>query len=76
MANDKVYPKGISVFNPRQGAPTFVKGTAVITLEELNDWASQNAQYLSDYKGQAQLKLNILEGDNGLYITVDTYKKA
>lgn len=75
MANDKVYPKGIRVFNPRQGAPTFVKGTLVITLEELQNWASQNPDYLSDYQNQAQLKLNILEGDNGLYLTVDTYKK-
>lgn len=65
----------IRAFNPRQGAPTFVKGTMVITLEELQNWASQNPDYLSDYKGQAQLKLNILEGDNGLYLTVDNYKK-
>ena len=72
---DKIYPKGVRVFAPRQGAPSFVKGAVVITPNELIAWLRDNPDYLSDYKDQKQLRLDLLEGKDGLYVTVNTYKK-
>lgn len=71
---DKIYPKGISVFSPRQGAPDFVKGTVVITVADLMAWVNENKQHLSDYNGKAQLKLDLLSGEKGLYVSVNTFK--
>jgi hypothetical protein len=68
------YPKGIRVFNPKAGAKPFVKGSIVITPNELLDFCQANKDLLSEYKDQPQLKLDLLEGDNGLYLTVNTYK--
>lgn len=70
------YPKGIRVFNPHAGSKAFVKGSIVIAPNELLDFCENNKELLSEYKGEPQLKLNLLEGDNGLYLTVDTYKKS
>lgn len=71
---DKIYPKGIRVFSPRQNAPSFVKGSIVITTEELSQFIKENSEHLTDYQGKKQLKLNILENSKGLYVTVDTWK--
>lgn len=73
--SDKVYPKGVRVFNPRQGAPVFVKGSIVITPNELYKFLKENEHLMTEYKNEKQIKLNLLEGDNGLYLVVDTYKK-
>ena len=70
----KVYPKGIIVFNPNEKAPSFVKGTIVISPNQLTEWLEQNPDHVTDYKGEPQLKLQLLEGDKGLYVIVDTYK--
>lgn len=70
-----VYPKGVRAFNKRQGAPEYVKGSLVISINELAKFMNENPDYVSMYKDEPQVKLNILEGDNGLYLTVDTYKK-
>lgn len=74
MAEKKVYPGGVKVFPPRQGSPSFVKGAMVITPNELVKWLKENPEYLSDYKDQKQLRLDILEGKDGLYVAVNTYK--
>jgi len=71
---DKVYPKGIRVFKPREGAPDWVLGTVLVTPSELNEWLAANAQYLTDYKGSPQLRCQLLKGKDGPYITVDTFK--
>jgi len=70
----KVYPKGLRFFPAREGAPSFVKGTLIVTPRELTEWLKSEPQHLTDYNDQKQLKLQLLEGDKGLYATVDTYK--
>ena len=72
---EKIYPKGIRVFNKRDNAPSFVLGTVVISMNELIQFAKDNPQYLTEYKEQKQLKLQLLTGDKGPYLVVDTYKK-
>lgn len=77
MAEPKVYPKGIMTFPKHEKAPDFVKGSIAITLEDLREWLKgDGAQYLTEYNGKKQLKLQILDGQKGLYLTVDTYKKG
>ena len=72
---EKIYVKGLMVFVPHENAPDFVKGTLVITLEELTSFFNQQAKYHTEYNGKKQLRCQILEGEKGLYFTVDTYKK-
>ena len=72
---DKIFPKGIRVFQARQGAPEFVKGSVVINPNELFAWLKENPSLLSEYKDQKQLKLDLLSGKDGLYLQVNTYKK-
>ena len=35
---------------------------------------SAQTEHYSEYKGNKQLKLNFLNGKNGMYFTVDTFK--
>lgn len=72
---EKIHPKGIRTFNKHEKAPDFVLGTMVITLNELIAFCKENADLLSEYKGEKQLKLQILKSkDGGLKAVVDTYK--
>jgi hypothetical protein len=70
---DKIYPKGIVTFSPRDGAPDFVKGTIIINPNELFAWLKENSLLLTEYNGKKQLKLQLLHGNKGLYVAVDTY---
>ena len=72
---EKVYPKGIRVFAPHEKAPSFIKGTMVITMNELFQFCKDNETLLTEYNGQKQLKLQLQDGRNGLAVVVDTYKK-
>lgn len=73
---EQIFPKGVRVFDPHAKAPGFVKGSIVITLNELVQFCKDNPDYLSEYNGQKQLRLQITEKkQGGLMITVDTYKK-
>lgn len=80
MSDDKkrVYPKGVFVFSPNEKAPDFVLGSVVINTEDLASWLkSDGAQYLTDYKGSPQLKLQILRDRSGkLNAQVDTWRPA
>ena len=73
---DKKYPQGVMVFGPRQGAPDFVKGSIVITLNELIQYCKDNPDLLTEYNGKKQLRLQLKDGNKGLYAEVDTYKPA
>lgn len=75
MAAEKVYADGIIVFKPKDGSPTFVKGDILIGIDVLLKWANDHPEYLHDYKGDRQIKLQLLDGTKGLYLTVNTYKK-
>jgi hypothetical protein len=74
--SNTLYPQGLRFFNPRENAPEFVKGSVVVNLKEFFDFvASDEAkQHYSEYKGNKQLRLNMLSGDKGIYFTVDTFK--
>lgn len=75
MSNEKkVYPKGLRVFPARSGAPEWVRGSVVITPNELFTWLKENPNYLTEYKEQKQLKLDLLEGKDGLYLAVNTFQ--
>lgn len=69
-----IYPKGISVFPPHEKAPEFVKGTILITPNDLIQWLKDNPGYLKDYKGNKQLRLQLKTGTKGLYCEVDQYE--
>jgi len=74
MSKEKIYPKGLRVFKPHEKAPDFVKGTLIISLNELVKFCQDNPSILTEYKEQKQLKCQILDGKEGLYLIVDTWK--
>ena len=73
--SETIYPGGIRLFDPREGAPDFVVGTLIIEPNELVAWlkAEGNA-HLKEYQGRKQLKCQILKGNKGLYAKVDTFE--
>jgi len=74
MKKEKVFPKGMMAFKPNEKAPEFVKASVMVTPNELISWLKENSDYLTDYKGNKQLKLQLLENEKGLYFVVDTYQ--
>ena len=62
---DKKFPQGIRVFAPRENAPSFVKGQIIITPNDLFQWLKDNPDLLTDYQGNKQLKISILERKDG-----------
>jgi len=74
MPEPKVYPKGFKFFPPRSNAPSFVKGALCVNPNEFFTWLKANPSYLTDYKGDKQITFDILDGKDGLYATVNTYK--
>lgn len=71
---DKIYPKGVVAFKPHEKAPSFVKGTVMITLPDLREWLNgEGKQYLGEYNGKPQLKLQITEFNGKFGVQVDTY---
>lgn len=76
MANEKIYPDGLVIFAPREGAPDFVKGSMVITPKRFLDWAKTMTDHFTEYQGDKQLRFDILDGNKGLYVTLNTYKPA
>tara|TARA_R110000803_G_scaffold102638_1_gene170726 strand:- start:1550 stop:1906 length:357 start_codon:yes stop_codon:yes gene_type:complete len=73
---EKQYPKGIMIFPPREQAPDFVKGAVVITPNDLIDWCktAEVLKHKSEYNGKTQFRFNLLEGNKGLYMVLDTFK--
>jgi len=70
---EKIYPKGMITFPKNEKAPDFVLGTLIISPNELNAWLRENENLLTEYNGKKQLKLQILNGNKGIYFTVDTF---
>ncbi len=73
---EKIYAAGLRTFPKHENAPDFVLGTLIITPNELFSWLKENEQYLTEYKDTKQLKLQILNGDKGIYTVVDTWKPS
>jgi hypothetical protein len=74
---EKIYVDGLRTFPKRENAPSFVLGTLILTLDDLTAWWKANTQYLTDYQGKDQLKMQITQNDKGkINFTVDTWKKG
>jgi len=71
-----VYPKGIVLFKPHANAPEFVKGVMKIDMKTLTAFCRENPDLMGEYKGNPQLPLQLLDGNDGLYLTVDTFKPS
>lgn len=70
---DKIFPEGVRIFDPRAGAPTYVKGSIVITPNALVAWLKKNPELLNEYKGEKQVTLDIMESREGkTYLSVNT----
>ncbi len=72
--SDTIYTEGLRIFAPRNEAPDFVKGTIIITPNELFKFFKDQEEHKTEYNGETQFRLQLLEGRNGLYTTLDTYK--
>jgi hypothetical protein len=74
---EKVYAEGIRTFKKGDKAPDFVLGAMVISIDDLKSWCDNNQQYLSEYNGKRQLKLQLTKSKEGDLVVcqVDTYKK-
>ena len=72
-----MFVKGFRTFAPRAGAPDFVLGQLVVTLDDFKEFVNGEArEYISDYNGKKQLRIDILEKkEGGINFTVNTYKK-
>lgn len=68
---DKIYPKGLNIFPPREGAPAFVKAQISIEPKAFVAFLQENKQYLNE---KGYFRFNLLSGDKGLYMTLDTWK--
>ena len=71
MSNTKIFPKGISFFPPKENAPSWVKGSLIITPRQLVEWLKENESVLvENEKYGKQLRLQVT--DKG--VQVDTWK--
>lgn len=75
MAENKtIYVKGVKLFKPNDKAPKFVLQTLLINPNEFHAWMKENTDLLTPYKDTKQLRCQILDGKDGWYVAVDTYK--
>ena len=74
--SEKIYPKGVRLFGPRDNAPDFVIGSLIITPNDLVAWLKENSGLLTEYNGEKQLRLSLVRAKDGKGISasVDTYK--
>ena len=71
---DKIFPKGIRSFAKHEKAPDFVLGAVIINPNELFSWLKENPEYLTEYKGQKQIRFQLtLTKDGRPSLSVDTY---
>ena len=76
--SEKVFCKGLRTFPKHEKQPEFVLGSLIIEPETLIEFIKgEGKQYLTEYKGKKQLKLQMLKpkDGNGVNFVVDTYKK-
>ena len=75
MAEEKIYVKGFRSFAKNPKAPSFVIGSLVIDVADFKDFINSNVHHLTEYNGNKQLKVQMLEGKEGkVTFVVDTYK--
>ena len=72
---DKIFPKGLRIFKKNDKTPESVICSMVVTPDELNAFCIDNPNLMTEYKGQQQLKVQVLRSKDGnLYCAVDTWK--
>lgn len=72
---DKIFPEGIRIFQS-DNTPDFVIGNIIISLNDLIKFCKEHPEYLTEYKGAKQLKLQALKSRGGkAYLAIDNYKK-
>lgn len=72
---EKIFMDGLRFWKKRDTAPEFVLGTLVITPADLAAWVAANPQYLTEYEGKKQVKIQVTKGQEGkLVFAVDTWK--
>lgn len=65
---NKEFVDGLRLFQPRDGAPSFVKGALLINAVELVSWLQA--------KGEDEIRIDLLEAKSGnWYCAVNDYKK-
>mgnify|MGYP001058567736 CR=1 FL=1 len=70
MSTEKIYPKGLFVNAPREGAPDFV-GNSLAFTKEFAKWLTDNPQLFNE---KGYLRMNTLIGkEDKPYLVVDTY---
>jgi len=74
MSKETIYVKGVRIFNPHEKAPDFVKGTVILEPKMLMEFFKSNSEHFTEYNGEKQLRCQLLQGDKGMYLSVDTYK--
>lgn len=72
---ENILPEGVRFFEKNANAPDFVLGSFVVSIDDLNAFVAANPQYLTEYQGKKQLKLQQLRSKAGkVYLNVDTFK--
>lgn len=75
MAQIKIYPKGLYIDKPREGAPAFVKGKLSIKYDEFLAWLPTQKEFINE-KGYMKFDLLKSDKEGKLYFTLDTYKST
>lgn len=73
MSKEKIYPDGVMCFGPGGKSPDFVLGTVIMTPKALITWFKENAEHLTEYNGNKQYKFQLLSGNKGPYMVLDTF---
>lgn len=73
--SEKKYVNGVRFFPKKESQPDFVIGSIVLNPEQIAQWAKENPDLCSDYKGQQQIKLDVLRSKQGeVYTQLNTFK--
>lgn len=75
--SEKIYVPGIRTFDAKEDAPDFALGSLIIEPKPFLEWLKEGgAEYLTEYKGTKQLRLNVTKSKKGkgVMVSVNTYK--
>lgn len=75
MSEVKKYAEGFRFFEKKDNQPDFVLGAIVINPDQLRQWAINNPDLTSEYKGETQVKFQVKKSKAGkVFIELDTWK--
>lgn len=71
---DKKFIEGIRAFKPKKD---FIKAELVISLNELVKFCKDNPEFLTEYNGVKQLKIQVKESKDGkVYVAHNDWKPS